>query len=371
MNILYLQYANPWNPHSRGGVDRVNHEVFQHLAQSHSIVVVTGYMEGKPVEALVDGVLYRQAGTSRHKIVSRVQFSIAAMTVDLKPHDLVIVAWDRYAPVHIRLDTKPYVLELHANYFQMPAKVGLLEPATRSLLRLALNRAPYLSTVSRFLLEMPEIRQRRFHLSEVVYNGVSEDCFSEPGDLKDGSYLLFIGRLDIRTKGIDTLLSAYQHSGLNIPLLIAGDGKDKLLVESLIRSKGLRGRVRMEGWVEGRRKQELIQGCIAVCVPSRSEGFGLVAIEAMAMGRPVVGSLVEGLNELVEHGISGLLFEKESIDGCANAMQSVSLDIQLRTRLMKGARARAEQFAIRNTVQGREKLFQEVLKDHNQSERKA
>ena len=371
MNILYLQYANPWNPYSRGGVGRINHEVFQYLAQSHSIVVVTGYMEDTPVENLVDGVLYRQAGTSRHKIASRVLFSIAAATVDLEPYDLVIVPWDRYAPVHIRLDTKPYILELHANYFQMPAKVGLLEPATRLLLRLALKRAAYLSTVSRFLLEMPEMRQRRFRLSKVVHNGVSEDFFDEPGDFKDGSYLLFIGRLDIRTKGIDTLLSAYQLSGLDIPLVIAGDGNDKSLVEGLISSKGLSGRVRMEGWVEAQRKQEMIRGSIAVCVPSRSEGFGLVAIETMAMGRPVIGSSVEGLNEVVEHGVSGLLFERESIDGCASAMRSVSLDIQLRIRLMKGARAKAEQFAMKDTVQGREQFLQEVLKDHNQSERKA
>ena len=293
MNILYLQYANPWNPYSRGGVDRINHEVFRHLAQSHNVVVLTGYMEDKPEENLVDGVLYRQAGNSRHKIAGRIQFSLAATMVDLEPHDLVIVPWDRYAPVHIRLDTKPYVLELHANHFQMPAKIGLLEPATRLLLRLALKRTAYLSTVSRFLLDMPEMRKRRFRLSRMVHNGLSEDCFSKPGELKDGSYFLFIGRLDTRTKGIDILLSAYQHAGLDIPLLIAGDGKDKSLVESLISSKGLTDRVRMEGWVEGRRKQELIQGCIAVCVPSRSEGFGLVAIEAMAMGKPVIGSSVD------------------------------------------------------------------------------
>ncbi|MBT4519761.1 MAG: glycosyltransferase [Halieaceae bacterium] len=328
-------------------------------------------MENKPARTLVDGVLYCQAGTIRHKILNRAKFSMACIAVDLLPYDIVIVPWDRYAPVHIKRGTKPIVLELHANFFEMPAKAGLLEPAIRSLLRLALKRVDYLSTVSRFLLEIPEVQRREFHLSKVVHNGVREGLFSTPSDLKEGTYFLFMGRLDIKTKGIDTLLAAYQHTGLDIPLLIAGDGKDKTAIESLVNARGLRDRVSMKGWVEGHRKQELIRGCLAMCVPSRSEGFGLVAIEAMAMGRPVLGSSVEGLKEVVEDGVSGLLFEKESIEGCASAMRRVTLDIQLRTRLMRGARERGAEFTIENTVQGKKRFLLDVIEDHSRRERES
>ena len=108
-----------------------------------------------------------------------------------------------------------------------------------------------------------------------------------------------------------------------------------------------------------------------MCVPSRSEGFGLVAIEAMAMGRPVLGSSVEGLKEVVEDGVSGLLFEKESIEGCASAMRRVTLDIQLRTRLMRGARERGAEFTIENTVQGKKRFLLDVIEDHSRRERES
>jgi glycogen synthase len=112
--------------------------------------------------------------------------------------------------------------------------------------------------------------------------------------------VLFIGRLDMEHKGLDLLLNAWRKvcGPARIPLVIAGEGAGRAEVETTISREGLGEWVRMIGRVEGDAKRAVFTGSRIVVVPSRYETFGIVALEAMAAGKPVVCFNIEHLNEL-------------------------------------------------------------------------
>jgi D-inositol-3-phosphate glycosyltransferase len=96
-------------------------------------------------------------------------------------------------------------------------------------------------------------------------------------------------------------------------------------------------------------------------VPSLTESFGLVALEAMACGTPVVGTRVGGLQTLIEDGQSGILVAAGDYDKLANAMAVVLSDHRLRIHLAHGARDRAEHFTWRSVGDRVEALYARIL----------
>jgi glycosyltransferase involved in cell wall biosynthesis len=98
-----------------------------------------------------------------------------------------------------------------------------------------------------------------------------------------------------------------------------------------------------------------------VVVPSRFEGFGLAAAEAMAMGKAVVASKVDGLAEVVDHEENGLLFEKEDYSQLSKHIETLATTPLLRETLGAAARHKAATvFSLRNFAKTTEKLYELV-----------
>ena len=127
-------------------------------------------------------------------------------------------------------------------------------------------------------------------------------------------------------------------------------GDDAPETEKILELRRLVHEHRMESNVAfvGSRGQEelaLYYAAADVCaVPSLTESFGLVALEAMACGTPVVGTRVGGLQTVIENGESGLLVPAGDYRALAEAIARVLLDARLRMHLAHGARDRAEHF---------------------------
>ena len=133
-------------------------------------------------------------------------------------------------------------------------------------------------------------RVRRYSPSaevHVIPNGVDNNRLDERR-LGCGKHILFLGRIDIREKGLDLLLAAYERSGLSMPLLIAGAGtrREERKLAALLATT--RGDIRWVGQANGPHKEELLEGSAFVVQPSRQETFGMVALEGMSYGKPVV-----------------------------------------------------------------------------------
>jgi glycosyltransferase involved in cell wall biosynthesis len=169
---------------------------------------------------------------------------------------------------------------------------------------------------------------------EVVHYGI--EAASPPPPLPGAPRLAVVGRL-IPIKGHDVLLRALAVARKQLPdltLELAGDGPLEPELRASVARLGLDdavaflGRVALPGPVFERAE--------VVVVPSFGEGFGLVALEAMERGRPVVASDVGGLPEIVDDGRTGVLVPSGDADALAEAIVSVAGD-RARAALMGAA----------------------------------
>src|SRR5262249_52918896 len=129
----------------------------------------------------------------------------------------------------------------------------------------------------------------------------------DPGErqLGVGDFALFVGRLSPE-KGVLTLLRAWQHLRPAIPLVIAGDGPMRSLVEEEVSAKHMRS-IRIIGQTPRNEVYRLMKQAAFVVVPSVwDEPFGLIVAEAFACGTPVIGASVGAIQETVDDRVTGL-----------------------------------------------------------------
>lgn len=179
---------------------------------------------------------------------------------------------------------------------------------------------------------VPETRIR------ILGNFVSD--FVDRVPPKNG-YLLFLGRLS-REKGIQTLLEAVRRIN-GARLRIAGSGPLAEEIRMLSARIG-DGKVEMLGHVSGVAKYELIQGAMGMVVPSECyENFPLSVVESMSQGTPVIASNLGGLPELVEDGVTGMLFKPGDAASLALTLKKIITETGLATRLAENALSAALQ----------------------------
>jgi glycosyltransferase involved in cell wall biosynthesis len=164
-----------------------------------------------------------------------------------------------------------------------------------------------------------------------------------PRPAPEGVRLVFVGRLGAR-KGIDTLLDALpsvvEAGAFSVDIAGAPDGHDP---EPAFRARHAGqpwlDRVRFHGGVDDATKWRLIAAADIAVIPSRYESFGLVAVEAMMFGKPVISTTAGGIPEVVEHGVTGLLVPPGDAQALADAMRGLIDDADLRARMGEAGRA--------------------------------
>jgi glycosyltransferase involved in cell wall biosynthesis len=170
-----------------------------------------------------------------------------------------------------------------------------------------------------------------------------------------------VGRLD-RQKGLDVFLRAAGRlcpKDPDLRVVIAGEGPQRKELESLVAQWRLGACVRLLGFVQDVRA--LLSAADVFAMPSRWEGFGLAAVEAMAAGLPVVASRAEGLREVVEEGRTGLLVDAGDAEGLARCIDMCARDPAGRAEMgRRGAARAAEFFDICRCVASHERLYLEV-----------
>lgn len=157
----------------------------------------------------------------------------------------------------------------------------------------------------------------------VVLNGVAAHApQAEPVAVQwpEGKLrVLFVGRFD-KQKGVDLFCEAMSQMQSEVFAVMAGGA---VLGDAL--SIQLPANVQSVGWVSGPQLQCLLQSTHVLVVPSRWEGFGLIAAEGMRAGVAVVAAKVGGLPEVVDHGQTGVLIEPESAPAICHALRQHSV----------------------------------------------
>jgi glycosyltransferase involved in cell wall biosynthesis len=171
----------------------------------------------------------------------------------------------------------------------------------------------------------------------------------------------------VHEKGIDVAIEAFDSLRADYPgarLLIAGDGPVREQLEPGLAGRGLDGAVEFLGWRSPDAIAGLIEEASIVLVPSRSEGFGLIALEGMLGARPVVASRVGGLPEVLGAD-GGLLVEPDDPGALAGAIGSLLADPAHAQSLAAVGRGRAlSRFSLRRCVDDHEALYRRLTSKH-------
>lgn len=185
---------------------------------------------------------------------------------------------------------------------------------------------------------------------EVIPNGIDISQFGphvQPvGRYRDGARnILFVGRYNESRKGLKYLLRAFALVRQEFPnsrLLVVGPGNpkrfDRLIERFALENVEFVGPVSKEGLAS------YYATCDVFCAPSTGrESFGIVLLEAMASGRPVVATNISGYSAVVRHDVEGLLVERKNPEALAMALVHSLADHDLARRLGEAGRQRAEE----------------------------
>lgn len=194
------------------------------------------------------------------------------------------------------------------------------------LFKAILRRASEVTACSKVLLTQAlELSPDSASKAHVITNGVDTALFASiaPHDhLRP--YIFAVGQLG-QHKGFDILLGAFAEIARAYPeidLLIAGEGREKDVLDAQIQSNGLAGRAVLLGRVSHDQVAAFMKGSLVIVIPSRREPFGIVGLEAMASGRPVIVRRVGGLVEALEEATVTWL-EDENPTSLAEALRQV------------------------------------------------
>lgn len=153
-------------------------------------------------------------------------------------------------------------------------------------------------------------------------------------DKNNNFVIVSAGRLT-EGKGFPIIVDALEKlkkEGLKVQLKIAGDGPDRLLLEEIIKKKGLQKEVEMLGWISAERIKEIYQkadlyvGAAKEAKNGWREAFGNVYTEAMACGTPVIVTTAAGASEVVENGVNGIVIKPDSYEEIVKNVKALYLD---------------------------------------------
>lgn len=276
--------------------------------------------------------------------------------------------------IHVHYPVTSYLAKIYAN---LTGKKFIMTYHISGIPKHVLHRkADYVIAISR---EMYDELLKRFNYNQeqirLIFNGVSTDKFykrlSEESkcSLKeelnlpvDKPIIGFVGSLCER-KGVDILLEACSKlTDIDFHVVLVGNG-DVQWVEELINNFNLKGRVSIYPFQDPVKFYSVFDIFV---LPSRKEGFPLVAVEAMMMGIPTIRSDVGGARDQIEHEINGYIFENKNSTELYRYIKLLLKDKELRERIGQ----KAQLHAINNFSEDImiEKLLQ-VYKEIIESER--
>ncbi len=295
-------------------------------------------------------------------LLSESKRQVAQLKQTFKPHLIHINVTDPSVFFHLQ------TAQAYPAPMLVSLRVGLPKQsfASDSLLKRTFSAANWITANSKALLAQargmfPEISS----MSSVIYNGLElPDIPVEPLSF-ERPRLVCAGRL-VWDKGFDMALAAMALLAERFPALqmsVVGDGPARAQLERQTVDLGLDKAVTFVGWVDPGRICTFMKSATIVIMPSRwEEAFGLVALEAALMARPVVATRVGGLPEVVMDGNTGLIVPKDDHRALADAIAFL-LDHPEQAMLMgNAARLRAREiFSLARYVDAYDALYRTMI----------
>ena len=255
------------------------------------------------------------------------------------------------------------ILHWHSDILSQKSLLTLYRPLQRWLIRRA-DRI--LGTTPVYVRESPDLQGAQGKVGYVPI-GINPVIFKENAvrelrnRYKGRKIVVSLGRL-VPYKGYSTLIESAALLGEDFQILIGGMGPLRESLQAQIDALGIQNRVQLLGYVPDGMVPTLFGACDVFVLSSvmKTEAFGIVQIEAMSCGRPVVATKIPGSGTawVNEHGVSGLNVPPGDAQALADAIREICSDGQTYKEFSKGARQRYE------TLFTFDKMLDSVLKEY-------
>ena len=327
-------------------------------------------------ETLVVAPARRQTGDAGLAVVARpigVPFngSVAPIGPSLRSRSRIRAAIDEFRPdvVHVHEPFAPSSAMYAALVSPVPvvatfhsyAERSLLLSAAAPLLRRVWDRLTVRLAVSKAAASV--VQSRFGNRLRIVPNAVAVERFQNvaPADVPPGKRLLFVSRLE-RRKGFAIAVEIFARLAWELPdlfFLVVGDGPQRDVVNRV--PAGVRERLLMFGAVSNAELPPYYAAGDVFLAPAiGNESFGMILVEAMAAGLPVVGSDIPGYREVVRDNIEGLLAEPGNVHCLVSAARKLLTDPILAGHIRRSALKRAERFSWGAVVDEVEAAYREA-----------
>ena len=357
MNILLV---TPWRPSLTGGISTVvsrladefkkkNHHVSVFVTDHDNRLAQIESLNGTPVY----GMYLRSPVSLEHPTravfmyyvwfpFSMLQLLMFARRLRL---DAIIIQYPLPAMFYFGILKKLVGCSLLITYQGNDAHdLATWTPQEQRLVKFLLRKADIVLAVSRTLLSKVKHVLSDVHLfrSELLSNGAPLDAIVAVEDIRPSldlpsEYIFTAGHL-IHRKGVDIVITALgiaKERGVTLNLVVAGDGPDRESLVQLANQHNVSGQILFLGNRSHQEVLSLMKSCLVFVLASRAEGMPLVIAEAMACGKAVIGSNVDGVPEIVQDGKTGILVPSEDARSLADALIRLCSDRVLRDALSR------------------------------------
>ncbi len=384
MRILYCNYEYP--PLGGGG-GVINKQIAEELAKRHTVDVLTSQGMDLPSKTVENGVtIYRVPVFFRSRQASANMPSMLAYLPSgyWKGRQLIRQFSYDVINTHFVVPTGPVgdwlsarasvpnVLSVHGGDLYDPSKWS--SPHRHSLLR---------SSVRRLLKKADAVvGQSSNTIANVhTYYGSEIECECIPlgvvrqehqdvaprsryGLSDDDRVLVTVGRL-VSRKGLDQLVDIVkQLDNDRVRLFIIGSGPQEEPLKEIAQKLGVSGQIHFLGQVDDREKLEVLRMADVYASTSQHEGFGIVYLEAMAAGLPVICYDYGGQTDFLESDVNGYVVKLNDRVEFKNACQRLLDDSGLRERMGKHNLVAVEKYYIDHCADQYEKLYEKVIEQH-------
>jgi glycosyltransferase involved in cell wall biosynthesis len=214
---------------------------------------------------------------------------------------------------------KELIVEVHGDWKEGPflskkRKFAFFQKRIVPLLaKLSLKRADKVRAISNFTKsEAEEISGKKPYFIFPTFTDI--DIFLEEKDVSFENFVLFVGVLS-PLKNVNGLIESFSKITKEFPdfkLVVVGEGKEREKLQFLAWNLGLEKKVEFKGKLSLNKTKDLMKKCYCLVLPSFSEGLGRVLMEAMALEKPVIGSKVGGIPDLIKDKENGFLIQPDN-----------------------------------------------------------
>ena len=357
MKIAILVGAFP--PKWLSGVEIVTYNLADHLARrEHEVHVITSHDDDLPDLSKECGFYVHRVAYSRIRVISIIPFwaRMYLQIRKIKP-DVVHSQTTLYGvPAWVAKKTLkiPYIVWGHGSDIYFPGT--LLSMISKPILQ---NADVVLALTEDMKKEMQRVFPREVF---VIPNGISLERFkvsSGHEGKRSTRTLIFVGRLH-PVKGIQYLIEAMAIVYQKIPdikLVIVGDGVERPTLEKQVKELDLNECIQFLGQVPQEKMPDIMHQADILVLPSLSEGFPTVLLEAMASGLPIIATSVRGIPDLIDDGINGYLVNTKKSGEMADRILTLMLNDDVRKEMSVNNREKAKMFTWDKVADKVEKVY--------------